>query len=679
MTEKGGGSAKKSKRQELARKKHEQAIAVQIDREFYDVPNARTPDERPYEHGGFPRFAASFHKLLAHDDDGLLSEQSKACSPDHQHSGVENYRRLLKGLGIDQTASSDFDSEALNCLELCNRNPPTNSPDDPPRPRVFINPRSSKAFSIKGPDITSLRVSKLLYLAEDEPRLLREISLTSDESAAELIEVYGKALLREQTLGAYSGSLVGAIVNALNDFKEHFVWGYDAAGNAITAVTRKVTKENLFRGPTPGDVAGSYLSVFLTFRRPPLFPSGCAADVADLIGAGKFAGVLSQRLVVPHGADRDFVRTRREYACVQNAFVPEIYPKRHFRRLGPIVTGRHLGDYVHVDNVYEEYIRAADILVGNAYPRTPQSPYSPLDPPPADCRENERLPTYRNEADGPTLGPSDIYSLLGGVREVAERAAFTQKWLVARRARPEVMAALVDRARNARKTDAIGLQIRDRLSKFLTSESGVVVKFLKRVAAFNKKRGGEKNFLLPQMYPEGSPAHPAWPSGHATVAGACVTVLKALFDESTPIRDPNAVITPASGKPAGCQPPLDQQGARKPLGLTVGGELDKLASNVALGRDFGGVHYRTDGEHGIRLGEEVAIRYLQDHLREYRETLRRCGNGASEHRGLTLTRRNGQRICITPDEIHNIEPVALRPAALEAVAAAPTVLPYSPM
>jgi membrane-associated phospholipid phosphatase len=32
--------------------------------------------------------------------------------------------------------------------------------------------------------------------------------------------------------------------------------------------------------------------------------------------------------------------------------------------------------------------------------------------------------------------------------------------------------------------------------------------------------------LLPQAFPEGSPLHTAYGSGHATVAGACVTMLK---------------------------------------------------------------------------------------------------------------------------------------------------------
>jgi hypothetical protein len=35
------------------------------------------------------------------------------------------------------------------------------------------------------------------------------------------------------------------------------------------------------------------------------------------------------------------------------------------------------------------------------------------------------------------------------------------------------------------------------------------------------------SFLLPMAFPEGSPTHPSYGAGHATVAGACVTILKA--------------------------------------------------------------------------------------------------------------------------------------------------------
>jgi len=83
-----------------------------------------------------------------------------------------------------------------------------------------VNPKSLRRVALLSGSDTN----------HDEPRLLREISLASDESAAELVEVYAKALLREEKLGAYTGSLVNAILAALNAFGTAFAWGYDAAG-----------------------------------------------------------------------------------------------------------------------------------------------------------------------------------------------------------------------------------------------------------------------------------------------------------------------------------------------------------------------------------------------------------------------------------------------------------------
>jgi hypothetical protein len=44
--------------------------------------------------------------------------------------------------------------------------------------------------------------------------------------------------------------------------------------------------------------------------------------------------------------------------------------------------------------------------------------------------------------------------------------------------------------------------------------------------------------------------------------------------------------------------------------LSVGGELDKLASNVALGRNAAGIHWRSDSVQGLHLGEAVALSTL---------------------------------------------------------------------
>jgi hypothetical protein len=126
------------------------------------------------------------------------------------------------------------------------------------------------------------------------------------------------------------------------------------------------------------------------------------------------------------------------------------------------------------------------------------------------------------------------------------------------------------------------------------------------VAAIENAHNGSA--LLPLAFPEGSPTHPAYGAGHATVAGACVTILKAWFDESFQIVDPveanadGTALVPTGGDP-----------------LTVGGELDKVAANIALGRNAGGVHWRTDYTESIKLGERVALGILEEQKLCYNE------------------------------------------------------------
>ncbi|WP_238598502.1 hypothetical protein [Saccharothrix sp. ALI-22-I] len=130
------------------------------------------------------------------------------------------------------------------------------------------------------------------------------------------------------------------------------------------------------------------------------------------------------------------------------------------------------------------------------------------------------------------------------------------------------------------------------------------------------------SYLLPQVFSEGSPTHPACSSGHATVAGACVTVLKAWFDESW-------VACPTWCRRDGTGP---YEGGEA---LTVGGELGKVAANIATGRNMAGAHWRTDFTEGVRLGEAVGIRVLRDHVRVDHEDA-----------SFGLTRSDGRRVTI---------------------------------
>ena len=131
-------------------------------------------------------------------------------------------------------------------------------------------------------------------------------------------------------------------------------------------------------------------------------------------------------------------------------------------------------------------------------------------------------------------------------------------------------------------------------------------------------------YLLPQAFAEGSPTHSSYASGHATVAGACVTILKAFFDESDTVKNP--MVASADGTSL-----IPYEGPP----LTVGGELNKVASNVANARNGAGIHWRTDAVNGLQLGEAVSIGILQEQKVTYNDNVK-----------MSLTKFDGTEITI---------------------------------
>ncbi len=53
--------------------------------------------------------------------------------------------------------------------------------------------------------------------------------------------------------------------------------------------------------------------------------------------------------------------------------------------------------------------------------------------------------------------------------------------------------------------------------------------------------------------------------------------------------------------------------------LTVEGELNKLASNISIGRNWAGVHYFSDYIESLRMGEQIAIGILEEQKLTYHE------------------------------------------------------------
>ncbi len=213
------------------------------------------------------------------------------------------------------------------------------------------------------------------------------------------------------------------------------------------------------------------------------------------------------------------------------------------------------------------------------------------------------------QAGGITFGIQQQVDFFTRALNPALRAVYFQKWLMHRRIRPE----------------AFGGRIH------LTMEGGAsypIHSDILNSAALKAVFSAHGTFMLPQAYPVGCPLHPSYPAAHAAIVGAGITMLKALYNESFVI--PNPVVASDDGLSL-----LPYSGPA----LTVGGELNKLASNISLGRDAAGVHYRSDGVEGIKLGEAIALSILRDTATLSHE----------QFSGFTLTRFDGTPVTICPD------------------------------
>jgi hypothetical protein len=215
-----------------------------------------------------------------------------------------------------------------------------------------------------------------------------------------------------------------------------------------------------------------------------------------------------------------------------------------------------------------------------------------------------------------------LLGLVGRAHQ-AERHTWYNKWQVHRFLRPEVFAGRVHNV----KTGAASYPVHPRLLG-----SPVLDRIFTYNQMVNGRRGlggGTGTFLLPILFPQGSPTHPSFPAGHAFSAGACVTVLKAWFREDFLIPDPMKPKRDGSG----LEPYVV---GRDGPPLTLGGELNKLAHNLSMGRDMSGVHWRADDVQGNREGEEVAIRLLREARATYPESFD----------GFTLTKFDGTTVTV---------------------------------
>lgn len=339
---------------------------------------------------------------------------------------------------------------------------------------------------------------------------------------------------------------------------------------------KPVTPQTLFRGFTAGDIVGPYISQFL------LMPFN-------------YGAVPVTQLLNTYAPGVDYMTDQASWLAVQNGQGPfgasQADPNpQHVRN------GRGLGAYVHVDVLFEAYFNACLVLVDQGAPLDPNNPYI----------------GSRNQTGFGTFGSPHLKTLVAEVSQRALKAVWYQKWFVHRHLRPEAFGGLV----HMTKTKQANYPVH---SDVLNSEA------VSRVFAKHN------SYFLPHAFPEGCPQHPSYGQGHSTVAGACATVVKAWFDDQTPLGSiPGITISQPSEDGFSLVPYTGSDGGQ----LTVGGEMNKLAANIGIGRNHAGVHWRHDYADSLPLGEAVAIAMLRD--------MGNCWNQPFE--GFSLTKFDGTRI-----------------------------------
>ncbi|HEV8581553.1 MAG TPA: vanadium-dependent haloperoxidase [Thermoanaerobaculia bacterium] len=425
----------------------------------------------------------------------------------------------------------------------------------------LTNPQSGLAFDLEGADSHEIAVPAPPALA-------------SAEEAGEGVELYWMALLRDVNFLDYGTNADAAAACAdLNRFGADFK-GLKANG--------QVTPQTLFRDPISGTRIGPYISQFMWLNTP-------------------FGVEFIERKMRTALPGTDHLTSYANWLAAQNGQFPEsdageVDPVRRYIR-----NGRDLAQWLHVDVLFQAYFNACLIL---------------MTPPSSDplfggigCPFNPGNPYLGNptQIGFGTFGPPYVKTMLCEVASRALKVTWHKKWQVNRRLRPEAWGGLVHN------------QIVD------DRYPGVIHSKQLDSPALTEVFSRHGSYLLPEAFPEGSPTHPSYTAGHATVAGACVTILKALFDENFVI--PNPVVPSADGLSL-----VPYSGPD----LTVKCELNKLASNIATGRNIAGVHWRSDALESLKAGEAFAISVLRDQRGCYNE---RFG-------GYTFTKFDGTTVTV---------------------------------
>ncbi|GAA6624213.1 vanadium-dependent haloperoxidase [Scytonema sp. NUACC26] len=505
--------------------------AAKLELDFGTPPHPTNGDEERY-----PNKIATDTRGLPHDERGEVK--------------LEAYNSLIKALTTKNP--NDFENIILGGT------------------RQLVNPQGPLAISLEGLNAAQIAIPPAP-------------TLDSAEQAAEAVELYWHALLREVPFNEFQNNTNDPkVLAAVEDLNKLSAFRGPKENGVITPQT-------LFRGSVnyvdpndpsgrtakyvipPGILDGPYISQFL-LREIPFNTQFISPLIRTAVPGENFLIDYDEWLTVQNGGSSG--RSLR------------YDPIRRY-----ISTVRDLGEYAHIGG--PTYIGSLNILSsGINAPLNPGNPY---------------VSSKTQIGSAATFAAAHYQALLLLAPSRAIRASYWQKYYVHRRLRPEAYAGLIYNKLTYKTDYPID-------SEILNSK------------ALSQTFSTFGTYLLPHAYPEAAPFHSSYSGGASATAGVSITLLKAFFDENfvfpNPVvpdpKDPTKVI-PYEGPP-----------------LTVGGELNKLATNYTIGRNLGGIHWRSDGSTGLAIGEEIAISILRDERLGYNE----------KFDGFTFTKFDGTKITV---------------------------------
>ncbi|MCI5161412.1 MAG: bromoperoxidase, partial [Candidatus Electrothrix sp. AX5] len=243
-----------------------------------------------------PSYLASFTKGLPHNKDTGLVEDS------------EDFQQLIKG--IDSGDPRDFEDTRLGPKGE-ESSPEWESPKNQgAKVRAWESQGAGNTFDLEGPDAQAVTMPPAPALG-------------SDELTAEMAEVYAQALLRDVPFTKIvdgSGDKVEKVVEALNELN-WFDKKCDLTPAERSRKRNKFIKEDgkyqkLFRGITPGDDIGPYISQFLLVGNKGVNPEDNAHDPKD--GHIAYGSIRIDQRVRKASKKDDHMTTWDEWFDVQN-------------------------------------------------------------------------------------------------------------------------------------------------------------------------------------------------------------------------------------------------------------------------------------------------------------------------------------------------------------------------